>query len=401
MNTQQSFHQKLVVWVLFVSTFLTGAVFRNRTFDGATIDYQIALKLGVSLAAIAYAVYMYRAWIGRLMKIDGIFVVFMMLWFFVTSLWAPSIFYGAASMLTFMSVVMLLYLASELVDTATIARTIIWSCTLISFISIIVFYVNPDFGRTKEWMGGEHVAGNRMSGITGAANAMGYIAAFTCLMIYCYWRYLVPRLPKVYLLLLAINLMPLLMSDSRSSLIAMIMAIGIVFLQTMAPSRLALFFGAICAVIAFLSFVDLNAFLAMFSRSGDASEILTGTGRTEIWSQVLPLIAQKPLLGWGYASSGFIMPSLNHSTPHAHNMFLQILFMTGWIGLLLTLPAIFIKLFYALRAHDQFKVTLLFFMLIQGLTEAGAFRGSVSIATVTLALIFALPYRDTMKRDAA
>lgn len=395
------FHRRLTLIVLFIATFLTGAVFRSRSFDGASVDYQVILKLAAALIAAGYAGFLYRVWIARLLKIDGIFVLLMMLWYFVTCIWSPSLFYSAASMVTFMSIVILLYMASEVTDSASIVRTIIWSCSLISFISILVFYLVPDFGRTKEWMGGEHVAGNRMQGITGAANAMGYIAAFTCLMIYCYWRYLTPHLPRIYLLLLAINIMPLLMSDSRSSLIAMIMAVGIAFLQNFTPARAAAMFGAICALIAFLALVDLNAFLAMFSRSGDVSEILTGTGRTEIWAQVLPLIGQKPLQGWGFASSGFIMPSMNHSAPHAHNMFLQILFMTGWIGLLLTLPAIFIELYYALKAHDQFKVTLICFLLIQGLTEAGAFRGSVSIATLTLALVFALPYMNTMKREDA
>lgn len=386
--------------MLFVNVFLIGAVFRSRAFDGASIDYQIILKLFAALAAIGYAFYLYKTWFSRVVKIDGIFVILTIIWYFITCLWSPSIFYSVASMVTFASIIVLLYMVSAVTSTASIIRNIIWSCTLISFISIVVFYVNPDFGRTKEWMGGEHVAGNRMSGITGAANAMGYIAAFTCLMIYCYWRYLTPYLPKIYLLALAINLMPLLMSDSRSSLLAMILSIGIAFLQPMKPFRLALFFGGISALIAFLSLVDLNVFLAMFSRSGDVSEILTGTGRTEIWAQVIPLIGQKPLQGWGFATTGFYLPLIQHSAPHAHNMILQILFMTGWIGLLLTLPAIFIKLYYALRAHDQFKVTLIFFLLIQGLTEAGAFRGSVSIATVTLALIFAIPYMDTMKKGA-
>ncbi len=36
------------------------------------------------------------------------------------------------------------------------------------------------------------------------------------------------------------------------------------------------------------------------TRSGSVSELTTLTGRTEIWAVAADLIAQRPLLGWGY-----------------------------------------------------------------------------------------------------
>ncbi len=395
-----SLHKNIVLALVFLNTFLVSSTFRGREFGSNDVDFQIFLKLGLSVLSFAYVIFVYRVWIGRLLKIDNIFCALMLVWFAVSALYAPSIIYSLAAAFTFMSITFTFYMSSSILDTKQIIRAVIWGCTVVTIISLIVYFVNPDFGRMKEWQGGVRLPGKRLTGITGTANAIGYLAAFACLAIVSYRLYLDKAMPKIYYALLVLNLIAQIMSNSRTSMIAAIFALGVTtVMKKPQPWRLAAIFLGLCSLIIFMGLIDINELFASLSRTGDASEITTGTGRTEIWSETIEMIAQRPILGWGYASSGYYMPAFHHSSPHAHNMVLQIWFTTGIIGLCLALPAIFIKAYYSIKFKDYFKLTLIFFLLIQGLTEPSAFQGVASMATIVFAIAMSLkyvkPYEDS------
>ncbi len=387
-----AFHQHLTQALLFLNSFLMIAVFRARTFGTTALDFQILLKFGLALFTIAYALYYFRYWGHRLLKIDGVFYIPLILWFFVTCLYAPSPVYSIAAVVSILAPTLLLYHAASLLDFKQILVPLIWACTLITFISLIVFYVNPSFGASKEWVDGMRAPSGRISGITGQANTMGYVTAFACVIILCYRLYFASDMPKIYYLAFALNLTVQIMSNSRTSLIAMILAFGLAFLYKATYTRLAFLFAGICGAILFVAFVDIESFLTLFSRSGNIEEITTGTGRTEIWAQVLEKWSERPVFGWGYGSSGFIMPKFAHATPHAHNFFLQVLFTTGWVGIALLIPLLIVKSYYILKFQDTFKLTLFVFFIIHGLTEVSAFQGVANCTALTLSLILALPY---------
>ena len=85
------------------------------------------------------------------------------------------------------------------------------------------------------------------------------------------------------------------------------------------------------------------ALVAIFGQ-GPLLEILgkdpTLTGRTEIWTLVMPDIFQRPLLGWGYAAfwttnnptAWKISDSVHWWVPQAHNGVLEILLSVGLVG---------------------------------------------------------------------
>jgi len=79
--------------------------------------------------------------------------------------------------------------------------------------------------------------------------------------------------------------------------------------------------------------VDLGAKLkekmAIVSKSGDADELTSATGRSEIWAYTIRLLAERPIVGYGAATSKYYLERYSRYT---HNMILNVAFSTGIIG---------------------------------------------------------------------
>jgi len=58
----------------------------------------------------------------------------------------------------------------------------------------------------------------------------------------------------------------------------------------------------------------------MVSKSGNAEELLSGTGRTEIWAESARLISLRPAIGYGLNSGPMLLPEFSAAT---HNVFLH------------------------------------------------------------------------------
>jgi O-antigen ligase len=188
----------------------------------------------------------------------------------------------------------------------------------------------------------------------------------------------------------------LVLSNNRSSMMGVVAALWFSFV-----SRKNIGFKIMLTVtlglvgIAALALFSDQIFSAL-SRSGNADEITTATGRAAIWGVVLEMWAQQPLHGYGYASALAILPNdprLFHAAAHTHNMYFELLFAGGVILLGLFLYAVWQTLKQALRLGAINEAALLVFFLLRGLTEATPFSGMASFSSfafsLTLALIFA------------
>jgi len=73
-----------------------------------------------------------------------------------------------------------------------------------------------------------------------------------------------------------------------------------------------------------------------FSHYHEAGKAATLTGRTLLWSAVMPAIERKPILGYGYLASTFVQFQVNAvdwAAPQLHNGFVEVLYNNGLIGL--------------------------------------------------------------------
>jgi O-antigen ligase len=116
------------------------------------------------------------------------------------------------------------------------------------------------------------------------------------------------------------------------------------------------------------------------------------SGRTILWNAVLPAIKQKPILGHGYLASEFVSIQINAvswQAPHLHNGFIEALYNSGVIGLVLIVAILIVipkNLYRVLRrAPPRDRVyqiaagclALYVFLLINGLFNS-SFGGKAS-----------------------
>jgi O-antigen ligase len=108
------------------------------------------------------------------------------------------------------------------------------------------------------------------------------------------------------------------------------------------------------------------------------------TGRTEIWSGVLPFVGEHPLLGYGYwgfwsgasPDSTVLERLMGTSIMYSHNGYVEILLTLGAVGfvLVLTFLACGIKRAYDCSTHNPFGVDLwplafLLFLILHNVGE--------------------------------
>ncbi len=151
------------------------------------------------------------------------------------------------------------------------------------------------------------------------------------------------------MLIIAMAVGALAMSLSRASMIACIASLAYVYRHVVfCPQNRIRFLWLSAAAIVMLMVVstqvdvgrEIRSRLASLSKSGDTEELVTATGRFEIWNKSIELIGVRPLTGYGDASSKDLLDEYSHYT---HNMLLNVALSTGVFGglamLLMSCPA--------------------------------------------------------------
>ena len=395
--SQKSILTTLASLLVAGNVFFLLSTFRVREYTDTALDFQILIKLSLWFSGIGLGLLLYRNWISKLLLIDNIMIIPMFLLIFISCFMAPHPVYALASLFSIIALFMTLFTASTLLREEQILYYVFVVISLISFISIIAYFVNPEYARLGEWQDGEFAPGNRLSGITGNPNSMGLMAAFSLILGYYYRKNFANVSLPVYILCVSLCALALIMSNSRTSLAAMLVALTSGYFLQWTKHKIVAACFMFCGLVIFLLLVDLETIMSMLSRSGDAREITTATGRTHIWETSIDLIGQKPLLGWGFTSTKEILPEHAHEIGHApqstHNLYLQMLFTMGIPGLIFFMMMCVIKFYYAMRFQDYFKVTILIFLLLHGLTESTIFVGMAGSTTIMFGLAYCLEYR--------
>jgi O-antigen ligase len=235
----------------------------------------------------------------------------------------------------------------------------------------------------------------RLAGWFGSPNNLGRAAALLLLMAALAAAALRgPRGAAVLLGAALVAVPALVASESRGALLALLAALawwGFAPRPAWGLGVLALALAALAALVAMPWWGD-DLALA-FSRSGRLEEMLSLTGRTDIWRAVLALVEQSPWLGHGFASSREVLPAFwqgDHgwTTTSAHNLWLQAALGCGLVGLALLVAGQLAWLRDAFARPQPAADTVVVFVLVLGLLEASAMGPSVN--TMTLALAWAL-----------
>jgi O-antigen ligase len=292
----------------------------------------------------------------------------------VSTLWSavPGYTFAAAMGLMFTALFACL-IAAEL--PRPLVFRILVGCTMFNFGSAAaaalilpdVAWVPPDAEST----------GYRLQGLSSHPNILAKeVAALCCLtapfLVAAGRRYATMVLVGVALLIIAA-------SGSRTSLLAMVFALA----APLAKRPGAIRFAALAAAIVVTPLLllgsigaapDFGALVAGASRSGDSSELLTLTGRTELWGFIWQKIQDAPLLGYGFDAAEAVLSKdwwgQVDAGVEAHNMLLQSLLTLGVFGAV-WLVTWFAQLFR--RWLSDANSALLFFapyLLVLSFTEA-------------------------------
>ncbi|MEM6781437.1 MAG: O-antigen ligase family protein [Pseudomonadota bacterium] len=391
----------LVKILLFAVVFITPTIFRTRDYGSDSIDFQVLIKLALWAGAFGFSAIFIQKWGRQLFQYDNLPLTCIFALMAISCVYAPSFVYSAGAVLSVISVVTLFYFAQRVLDDETILWTVFGAFTTVSALSIIVYFVNPSFGRMEVWVNGSLVPGNRLSGITATANAIGYLSALALMLSFILGYFYKTAKTKPLYVFAFINFIALMMSNSRTSMGALVVALAVVFFARFTSLRLSILFTAI-ALLAFGTLaIDIEWLLSQISRSGNADEILTGTGRAYIWPVVMDLISQRPFTGWGYGSSSFILPNfsaeIGHVPPHAHNALLQLWLTVGFFAVLAYIVLFLAKVFYSFKVQDHAKLMMLAFLFATSFTESSVWLGVAQNPAILLALIVCLPYRNSME----
>lgn len=389
--------------VLVVLAFVNDALFRQRDPGEIGLDWQNALKFALwGLAWLIGICNLPRTW--PLLR-GGAFV-WMSLYLGYALL---SSFYSAAPLYSFSTAFGLTGMAlfaAALAVSAT-EKQILLSFALSLFVFVLVgwvaYYAAPDIGRSL-FITSHGTVVERMCGLAGQPNALGAGIAVLLALVCLLWV-------RGHIGVLAVavlgggGLFTLLVADSRTALLGLIIGIAAITLRRSIWLYGPAILGGCVLALGGLSIQlrDLMSLSGGLSRSGDATELFTLTGRTEIWEFAWDKILLNPWIGYGYNSSKFILPQFDGlpglKVDEAHNMLLQNLLAVGVVGTIPLIGFLLTCLADYVRAPDARRDIFTFIILVWGITVAGAFGSTPTTMSLGVFCCLALARLDQVAAE--
>lgn len=376
-----------VLIFLGVTVFIVDATFRQREITAQGIDWQTLLKLCIWLGAIVIAWRNthrpIRALFGEGIRWLSIFSL-MAVFSTVYSL-TPAYTLGAGvSALAYCALAVCIV---RRFDRETILLTMLYGLSALLLASVLVYLAG--YGRAV--MEGGAVI--RVGGIAGSPNGLGRAAALALLVIgVLKLQYRHPLLGLRLLVPLSLAVVCLALSESRTSVVAVLFAFGLDFARRRALLACLLLLPlAFAGVLLMLLDIDWANFGALLSRTGKVAELTTLTGRTEIWAASWSAFLERPILGYGFGATKVLLPEIyrtvwGFTVTHAHNMLLQALVTTGLLGIVPVIFAIGRQVVEYVQRPGLFQTAVLGYIVIQGFTEPGPLGTAPNLITLFWAL---------------
>ena len=389
-------HRFATLLHLFLTAFLMHAVFRIRDYQEKDVDFQVVIKIVLWITVGTVAIIHARRWIELLRNPINLPCFLFLMWLFLTAPIAPNPTYTLVSAFSIFACVAFSAYVFSAFEAKDAFATIVLSIMLFCAVSIVVYFAIPEFGHYVYWVNEERFISPRLAGIAGSANNMALVAAFGLVVTGLYAREF-HRMNRLFVPLSVLLCgAALLMTNSRSPLVMVILILLLVYAFTWKRLYAGLFVASVALlVLAALIPFGQEFLLKAFSRSGDASEVTSFTGRTDIWYAVLKLVEAQPLMGYGYASSVFVLPQhaseVGFATSHAHNVILQLLLTTGWIGVALFTLSIAGVTLRAIVYRDRVAFGMVAFVLLNGITESSGFTTLANICSLAFGIAVSLP----------
>ena len=392
----------LAGFVIFWLTVASNGVFPLLLLQGKVeLDdadrSQLRLLLLPCLAmALMFLVLRFRGMISLLLRNPVLLAL--ILWILLSSFWSldgGATFRRSLTLLTHTLIVCFLILERDL---AWLLKVFSWCLLLLLLASVVFILLVPDLGAMPDEQGG----GRGVNGVFVHKNPFGEAVLLSIMVFFAaYQKKAVSNLVSLGGLGLAILL--LLPSGAAASIVVALLVFVVYgwFLTRRFPFQIKLIvvtFGLAfgCLVVGGIIF-NLDLVFAALGRD------MTLTGRTSIWSFALDSIAERPLLGHGYAIfwdmdyvAGYVRDRFNWTIPSSHNGYLDVLLGLGWIGLGLAMLLVLTTIFRLVVRFGTFEpavialaIPALVYFLVFNMVESRMFsqRGLGWIVVLTAILL--------------
>lgn len=225
---------------------------------------------------------------------------------------------------------------------------------------------------------------------------------------------------------IAVGLAAIVASSTRTVAIGLLLVSAVVLMRRLGrsgalPASLVLGFAVAAFIVAATGdlvvvtqtpdgtdFSKTSGGVLVLSHSPGNSEYTTGTGRTEVWAETLPLIRQRPIFGWGTGSPERVYREMAASGRlrwqafNAHDGALGIALTQGLVGLGLFVAACVAYLRVSRRSRDATRSSLLLLLFVSSIGEALLDTGHVGY--ILIGACFAAAVNDAAhagRRDRA
>lgn len=376
--------QWALLTMVFAVIFLSDFTLRARAAGDTGADAQSLLKLGIwfsGMLLIPWTITELRkaartTTLAPLLLFGG--------WAILGATYSITPAYTFAAGCAFTGIFVLAVVSAERLPTATGLTCVLVALAAALTVSLIMYFAVPERAMTP--MEGGTIL--RLAGFFGSPNNLGRASAMALLLATVHWFYATRRSSLVLTsLIVPLALACLYLSGSRASLTGLFAGLAVV-LMTRRP-RLAFALTTLlmcCLLLLLFSPWDFRDILLLMSRTGKTSEIWTLTGRTDIWAWVMSAILEKPLIGYGFASTRELIPAgyvaaYGWTTSSAHNMWLQAWVTTGTVGLVLIVASQLGTVRDTFLRPDPLRDSVFAFTALVGMLEAGPIGPSVNLLT--------------------
>jgi O-antigen ligase len=233
---------------------------------------------------------------------------------------------------------------------------------------------------------------SRMIGVGWGYSETGMVAAFTTLMVVSLYR----RRPRVLFPLAALGLAVLVLSEARMSLVATVIGVVLILMRGATGPIVVVLQIAMVLTLGFGTIIVLGdtALSQYVSRTGNAQDASSFTGRSLVWKAAVDQIAKTPIFGLGskdndaFFQQAAARGDIQIPIFHAHNAFVETTLETGLIGgsLLVATLVGFVMMNRPRRKRRSGRDAAVFAFIMLGLTEALVAEGTLAVLIMGAAL---------------
>lgn len=374
------------------------ANFRVAEPDAATLDWQSLLRLGICALCGLYGIVHLPGIKQSLLRLPGILCLAFAAWALFTAPLALDPTYTLAASVSLICAILFAPAVLLRLGTTRLTKTLAGALLAFAAACWVAQFTRPELGQPEYLAPGQEPVW-RLGGLT-HPNGLG---GFCALAIGCLgslgatgrvrWRRLAAPLA-----FLGVTLW---LTDSRTSQGAVAALVVLWWLRRTRPATWALGAALLAAglLVAETAQVDWSQGVVGAARDGDADELYSVNGRTELWEFVIDKVARAPWLGYGFGGSRFVVNDFEtFPAAHAHQLLLDCLLETGAVGALLLTAMLVVQFFRLCAAPAAFADAVTVLVIVTGLTETPIFNPVPE--AFTLAWLIALFWRDIVERNS-